>query len=81
MSAVPQYYFHLYNDVISCDGEGQDLPDRSAAKRHALAYARDMAAVTVKEGHLNLAHRIEVTDQDGAVVVTMPFREAVDIKQ
>lgn len=79
--AVPRFFFHLYNDVTSRDDEGKELPDRSAARRQALAYARDMAAVTVREGHLNLEHRIEVTDQDGELVVALPFRDAVDIKK
>jgi hypothetical protein len=78
--AVPRYYFHLYNDTTSRDDEGKELPDRSAAQQQALDYARDMAAVTVREGRLNLAHRIEVTDQDGALVVNLPFRDAIQIK-
>jgi hypothetical protein len=77
---VPHFFFHLYNDAISCDEEGQDLPDRSAARQRALDYARDMAAVMVKEGNLDLAHRIEVTDQEGAVVETLFFRDAIHIK-
>lgn len=78
---MPRYYFHLCNDATSRDDEGKVLPDRSAARRQALSYARDMAAVMVREGHLNLAHRIEVTDQDGALVVTMPFRDAVHLEK
>ena len=76
---MPHFYFHLYNDRTSRDEEGKELPDQGAAHRQALDYARDMAAVTVREGHLNLSHRIEVTDGDGAIVFQMPFRNAVRI--
>lgn len=76
---MPRFYFHLYNDTVSCDDEGREFPDESAARLQALAYARDMAAVMVREGHLNLTHRIDVTDQAGTVVVTIPFRDVIQI--
>lgn len=77
---MPRFFFHLYNDVTSRDEEGKDLPDQSAAHHQALAYARDMAAVTVREGYLTLSHRIEVTDHEGGLVLELPFRNAVHIK-
>jgi hypothetical protein len=78
---MPRFYFHLYNDTVSCDDEGRVCPDQSSARQQAMAYARDMAAVSVRDGHLNLSHRIDVTDQDGAVIVTLPFRDAVKITE
>jgi hypothetical protein len=77
---MPRFYFHLFNDQASCDEEGKELPDPGAAHEQALIYARDMAAVTVREGHLNLSHRIEVTDDEGAIILEMPFRNAVHIQ-
>jgi hypothetical protein len=77
---MPRYYFHLYNDVTCRDDEGKDLPDPSAAHLQALSYARDMAAMSVREGHLYLSHRIEVTDQQGDLVLDLPFRNAVQVK-
>jgi Domain of unknown function (DUF6894) len=79
--SMPRFYFHLFNDEASRDEEGKNLPDRSAAHLQALAYARDMAAVAVREGYLNLSHRIEVTDQDGGVVLDLPFRNAVQVSE
>lgn len=76
---MPRFYFHLHNDEVSHDEEGKELLNSSAARQQALSYARDMAAVTVREGHLNLSHSIEVTDQDGESVVTLPFRDAIRI--
>lgn len=77
---MPRFYFHLFNDVTSRDEEGKDLPDPSAAHQQALIYARDMAAVAVREGYLDLSHRIEVTDQSGDLVLDLPFRNAVHIR-
>jgi hypothetical protein len=76
---MPRFYFHLYNNVVSCDDEGKDFPNPGAARQQALSYARDMAAVSVREGHLDLSHRIDVTDQDGDLVMSLPFREAIHI--
>ena len=76
---MPRYFFHLFNGEVSRDDEGKELSDQSAAHEKALSYARDMAAVTVRDGYLNLTHRIEVTDQDGDLVVNMPFGDAVRI--
>jgi len=41
----------------------------------------DMAAVTVREGYLDLSHRIEVTDQAGELILDLLFRNAIRIKQ
>ena len=41
----------------------------------------DMAAVTVREGYLDLSHRIKVTDQAGELILDLLFRNAIRIKQ
>ena len=38
-----------------------------------------MAAQSVREGHLVLDHRIEVTDETGATVGVVHFRDVVEI--
>jgi len=42
-------------------------------------YAREMAAESVKAGHLDLSHRVEVTDAGGSFVFTVRFGEVVAI--
>jgi hypothetical protein len=78
--AVPRYYFHLYNDMVVKDEEGAELPDPTAARDHAVDGARAMVCESVKQGHLNLDHRIEVEDEQGAHVLTVTFREAFTIE-
>lgn len=78
---MPRFYFHLYTDSTSCDDEGKEFPDLPAAWQQALTYARDMAAVTVREGYLNLSHRIDVADKAGEVLATLSFRDVVQIKE
>lgn len=77
---MPRFYFHLYNDLTTMDEEGQECGDAAAALNRAAFFARDMAAANVCEGHLNLSHRIDVEDEQGALVGTVRFAEAVEIR-
>jgi hypothetical protein len=76
-----RYYFHLYNDIEALDEEGTELPDPQAACELAKEYAREMAAESVKAGHLDLSHRVEVTDEGGAPVFKVMFGEVVAIRE
>ena len=78
---MPHYFFHLYDDLVSRDEEGRELPDAGAAQCKALADARHMACAEVLEGHLNLKHRIEVEDEGGTLIATVRFEEAVMLEQ
>jgi hypothetical protein len=77
---MPRFYFHLYNDVVVMDEEGTELADAAAAREHAIEEARVMVCESVKEGHLNLDHRIEVTEDGGGPVATVTFRDAFTIE-
>jgi hypothetical protein len=77
---VPQYYFHLFNDETVIDKEGAHLPNAAVALQQAAKMAREMAAESVREGRLVLAHRIEVTDDTNHDVGTVHFRDVVDIR-
>lgn len=76
---MPRYFFHLHNDLETRDEEGLELPDLAAARQVAETEARAMAAQSVANGHLCLAHSIEVTDASGATVLVVRFGEAVEI--
>jgi hypothetical protein len=77
---MPRYYFHLYNDVVAEDEEGQDLPDLAAAREYALRNIRDLMTEEVMKGRLILRHRIEIADEQGKRVLTVPFSEAVTVE-
>ena len=78
---LPWFYFHLYNDMTSIDEEGAELANEPAALQRAARLAREMAAESVRAGHLILDHRIEVTDNEGALVGTVYFRDVVQVRQ
>ena len=78
---MPRYFFHLYDDLIAHDDEGVELPNIAAARLNALIGARDIIAQQVKRGYFMLSHWIEVVDERGEPVMTVTFREAVDVKE
>jgi hypothetical protein len=77
--AMPLFYFNVYNDDITIDEEGCELPGFAAARELALDSARDLVCESVHRGHLNLDHRIEVLDAAGEVVLVLTFRDAFTI--
>jgi hypothetical protein len=77
---MPRYFFHIYNDMVAMDQEGTELPDMAAAREHAIEGARSLMAENLLQGRLRLHHRIEVADETGRVLMTIPFREMVDIE-
>jgi hypothetical protein len=77
---MPKYFFHVYGDAITHDEEGLELADLGAALREAQRCARALACEEITEGHLNLRHRVEVEDQDGRRVLTLPLSSAFVVK-
>jgi hypothetical protein len=76
---VPRYYFHLVDDLDVADQQGQELPDPTAAREVAIKGAREVACAALMEGGINLEYYIKVTDEGGAEVLTLPFREAFTV--
>lgn len=77
---MPRYFFHVFNDVITLDKEGAELADLAAAREYAVESARALVCESVKHGHLNLDHRIEIADEADARKMTVTFREAFTIE-
>lgn len=77
---MPRYFFHIHDGLELLDEEGIELANAPAARAAALAGARGMMSEQVQRGRLSLHHRIEVEDEEGGCVLTLPFREAVVIE-
>ena len=78
---MPRFYFHLSNDLDVPDEEGAELPDLDAAIQRAREQARFTLAETIKdEGRGNLAHRIDIEDENCDVLDTVWFRDVVKIE-
>lgn len=77
---MPRFYFHLEMcGRVYPDEEGRSFPDLEHARASAVLDARDLMAGEVKAGRLCFACRIDIADEQGAVVLTLPFREAVEL--
>jgi hypothetical protein len=77
---VPLYYFNIYNDDVTLDDEGAELPDAEAAAAHGIREVRALAADTASRGHLTRSHRVEIVDHDRVLIDTIRFDDAVDIR-
>lgn len=78
---MPRYFFHLHNDEDIIDDEGAELADLDAAAARGRAYALVMAAASITE-HQRLfgEHRIDVADRVGGVVLSVRFRDVIEIR-
>ena len=77
---MPMFYFHLHNDMDVPDEEGREFPDLAAACDYARKEAIFEASYSALEhGRIVLNHRIDVEDENGAVLATVHFGDAVQI--
>ena len=82
LRAMPRFYFHLRNDVDAPDDEGVELASLEGAKAHAVQQARFSFGEAAKElGRVVLSHRIDIEDEQGLVMATVYFRDAVAIEE
>jgi hypothetical protein len=59
--------------------DGVELQNLDAAKACGVKEARSVAADQVREGKLDLNHRIDVADKQSVVVHPIRFGDAIDI--
>lgn len=70
--------FHLHECGISyMADEAVELADLAAAREYARTAARAIMSAEVLAGRLCLSCRIDIADEGGRVVASVPFREAV----
>ena len=79
---MPLYFFHLTDgEDTLIDAEGIELPGTEEAKAIALLQARDIVSHDALKGSIDLAPRIEVRDEAGAVVYSLNFEDAVSVRR
>jgi hypothetical protein len=78
---MPKFYLHLFNRIGSTsDEEGVELPDLATARKSAAENIRSIMSEEVKEGLFDLNGRIEIVDDQGRLLATVPFADAVELK-
>ena len=77
---MARYFFDLQEcGTVSTDEEGSEHAGFDEVRAGAIRAAREVMCAELADGRLCLSCRIEVRDGSGAVVMSMPFREAVAI--
>lgn len=76
-----RFYFHIVNGRFVRDEEGQEFPDLDEARNEAIASARSIMREALWTGRLPLNECIQIADESGKVLLTVPFRDAVTIEE
>ena len=73
------FFFHMRDeDWLVEDPEGSELPDLDAARAKAAAVACDYLAERLAAGEALNFQRVEIWDDGGRMLQTVPFPEALD---
>jgi hypothetical protein len=81
MEAMALYFFHLRNSSgYLLDEEGQEFPDLETVRAEAVRTVRSILSEELKAGQIDLRGRLEVTDAEGALLLTLPFSETVEVR-
>ena len=79
---MARYFLHINNGGgYSEDTEGQELDDLDAARAAAIEGVRSLLSEEARHGQLDLSGRIEIADQDGNILLVVPFTEAVELRR
>jgi hypothetical protein len=74
---MPRYFFNArIGDELISDPEGEELRDPDRAWEIARVMIRELLKTDVAEGDL-LNATLEVTDDEGEIVLEFPFAEAI----
>lgn len=75
-----RYYMHLRDGTEELlDADGREFASLAALRDAVLFTARDCLVNDVRDGVLDLRFRIDVEDDGGAIVYSLPFKHAINI--
>lgn len=78
---MPRYFFNLAEcGTLVPDVEGKDLPGEEAVLHQAIVEARGLMSAEILGGTLCLGCRIDVTDATGDTILSLPFKQAVEVR-
>lgn len=77
---MARYFMHLRDGTEQIlDPEGIEFSNLEAVRKAVLVSARDLMTGDIREGVLDLRFRIDVEDDSGEIVYSLPFKHAVNI--
>ena len=72
------YFFHVRGCMAQAEaGQGLEFPDADAARAAAVSGARSLIAADVINGTLDLTCRMDVADEQGQILFSVPFNSVV----
>jgi hypothetical protein len=79
---MPRYRLNIHNGRGDTpDDEGGEYADVAAARREAIAGIRSLVSEEALTGMIDLCGRIEIVADDGSVVDTVLFADAIDLRR
>jgi hypothetical protein len=77
---MPHLRLNVYNGHgPTLDPEGAEFVDVEAARRAGVAGIRSFLSAEVLDGELNLDGHLEIVDDGGTILASIPFSEAVKV--
>jgi hypothetical protein len=78
---MARFFFDIICEgAVIGDDDGLELRDAEQARREAVAGARSIMAADLLKGFVPMNQRIEVKDRSGALVLALPFADAVEFE-
>jgi len=78
---MSRYFLHIHNSHGSAeDEEGLEANSLSEAREKAVAGIRSLLAAETANGEINFKGRIEISDEGGTLLLSVPFTDAVTVK-
>jgi hypothetical protein len=77
---VARYFMHLRDGTEQLlDPEGLEYASVDAVRKAVLIAARDLMTGDIREGVIDFRFRIDVEDEAGEIIYSLPFKHAVNI--
>lgn len=78
---MPRYFLHIHNAHGAAeDDEGLTAASLSEAREKAVAGIRSLLGAEAANGEINFKGRIDISDEGGKLLLSVPFSEAVAVK-
>jgi hypothetical protein len=73
------FFLHIRDgDELICDPDGSSFHNLEAARREAIACARELMAEGILDGgHIGVERSIVICDVNGRTLLVLPFRQAI----
>ena len=78
---MARFYLHIRNGGgYAEDPEGQELSSLAAARTAAIDGVRSLLSEEARQGELDFSGSIEIADEEGNVLLIVPFSEAISLR-